>query len=185
MSKRLRNEDEDIPCTPNKKTKFVAPETPNSLEFKRLLESGDEKEQISFQSPKFISCFPEGVDMDNVAAQLKDKGCFYSFNCTTGDGVKLFKFGYTENLPQRIKSLCSKFNLSNIKFEKLTTILGQSYERKVHKEVQKVKPCLNTVNNKSSTEIYSATPSKTVAKLSSKYSNILIEFGKATLVFSK
>ena len=182
MPKRPRNE--DIPRTPIKKIKIEVPATPCSLAFAELLQSCDEKKIDGFNHQNFISCFPEGVDMDKIADQLKDKGCFYSFNCTTGDGVKLFKFGYTENLPQRIKSLCSKFNLSNIKFEKLTTILGQSYERKVHKEVQKVKPCLKTVNNKSSTEIYPATPSKTAAKLSNKYCNVLIEIGKAKLVFS-
>ena len=173
----------NTPRTPKSNKKICNPLTPGSLAFAELLQRCDEEQKKGFNNQKFISCFPDGVDMDNIAERLKDIGCIYSFNCTSGDDVKLFKLGYTENLPQRVKSLCSKFNLSNIKFEKLTTVSGQSVGRSVHKAIQQVMPCLNSVNNKPSTEFYHVSPSKTVHKLSNKFMKVLVGSGKGEFVF--
>jgi hypothetical protein len=182
--KRDREEDIDLPSTPppSKRSKMFL--TPDSSKFASVCFSSDLKQIDAFENSTFMSYFPNWVDIDNIALQLRDKGCWYSFYCTSSEGESLFKFGFTENLPQRINSLCLKYNLSDIVFDKLYSISKQSYERKMHAMIQTEKKCSGYVNDIPATEIYPSTPTKTVPKLSIKYMNVLINIGKAKLVFS-
>lgn len=187
LSKKRDRENEDtitFPSTPppSKRRKIF---TPGSLKFASECFKSDDKQTDAFKNPTFMSYFPNLVNMDNIALKLKDKGCWYSFSCVSNKGESLFKFGFTENLPQRIHSLTLKYDLSNIIFDKLYSISKQSYERKMHAMVQTEKKCSGYVNNIPATEIYPSTPTKTVHKLSNKYMNVLIDIGKAQLVFSK